>query len=110
MKKFIRSYFANKSLQPVAAAVYKLVQGDLITPLNLQPNISKTNMLSMVLQGMAWSNGAAGLGLALLQLSWDKNWDSHLLVNGYPSFYPRIALAVPSPGQYVRPGGPYYST
>ena len=37
------------------------------------------------------------LGLALLTLSWDKNWDSHSLVNGYPSFYPRIALVAPSP-------------
>ena len=37
-------------------------------------------------------------GLALLTLSWDKNWDSHSLVNGYPSFYPRIALVAPSPG------------
>ena len=37
-------------------------------------------------------------GLALLMLSWDKNWDSHSLVNGYPSFYPRIALVAPSPG------------
>ena len=36
-------------------------------------------------------------GLALLTLSWDKNWDSHSLVNGYPSFYPRIALVAPSP-------------
>ena len=36
------------------------------------------------------------LGLALLTLSWDKNWDSHSLVNGYPSFYPRIALVAPS--------------
>ena len=41
---------------------------------------------------------SAGLGLALLSLSWDKNWDSHSLVNGYPSFYPRIALVAPSPG------------
>ena len=32
--------------------------------------------------------------------SWDKNWDSHSLVNGYPSFYPRIALVAPSPGRY----------
>ena len=39
-------------------------------------------------------------GLALLTLSWDKNWDSHSLVNGYPSFYPRIALVAPSPGGY----------
>ena len=39
------------------------------------------------------------LGLALLTLSWDKNWDSHSLVNGYPSFYPRIALVAPSPGR-----------
>ena len=38
------------------------------------------------------------LGLALLTLSWDKNWDNHSLVNGYPSFYPRIALVAPSPG------------
>ena len=38
------------------------------------------------------------LGLALLTLSWDKNWDSHSLMNGYPSFYPRIALVAPSPG------------
>ena len=38
------------------------------------------------------------LGLALLTLSWDKNWDSHSLLNGYPSFYPRIALVAPSPG------------
>ena len=37
-------------------------------------------------------------GLALLTLSWDKNWDSYSLVNGYPSFYPRIALVAPSPG------------
>ena len=36
-------------------------------------------------------------GLALLTLSLDKNWDSHSLVNGYPSFYPRIALVAPSP-------------
>ena len=33
----------------------------------------------------------------LLTPSWDKNWDSHSLVNGYPSFYPRIALVAPSP-------------
>ena len=39
------------------------------------------------------------LGLALLTLSWDKNWDSHSLLNGYPSFYPRIALVAPSPGE-----------
>ena len=39
------------------------------------------------------------LGLALLTLSWDKNWDSHSLVNGNPSFYHRIALVAPSPGQ-----------
>ena len=38
-------------------------------------------------------------GLALPTLSWDKNWDSHSLVNGYPSFYPRIALVAPSPGR-----------
>ena len=38
------------------------------------------------------------LGLALLTLSCDKNWDSQLLVNGYPSFYPRIALVAPIPG------------
>ena len=40
-------------------------------------------------------------GLALLTLSWDKNWDSHSLVNGYPSFYPRIALVAPSPGDSI---------
>ena len=40
------------------------------------------------------------LGLALQTLSWDKNWDSHSLVNGYPSFYPRIALVAPSPDHY----------
>ena len=43
--------------------------------------------------------GPAGLGLALLTLSWDKNWDSHSPMNGYPSFYPRIALVAPSPGK-----------
>ena len=37
-------------------------------------------------------------GLALQTLSWDKNWDSHSLVNGYPSFYPRIALVARSLG------------
>ena len=36
-------------------------------------------------------------GLVQLTLCWDKNWDSHSLVNGYPSFYPRIALVAPSP-------------
>ena len=41
---------------------------------------------------------AGSQGLALLTLSWDKNWDSHSLVNDYPSFYPRIALVAPSPG------------
>ena len=41
------------------------------------------------------------LGLALLTLSWDKNWDSHSLVNGYPSFYPRMALVAPSPGVFI---------
>ena len=41
------------------------------------------------------------LGLALLTLSWDKNWDSHSLVNGYPSFCPRIALVAPSPGRWI---------
>ena len=40
-------------------------------------------------------------GLALLTLSWDKNWDSHSLVNGYPSFYPRIALVAPSAGGQI---------
>ena len=40
-------------------------------------------------------------GLALLTLSWDKNWDSHSLVNGYPSFYPRIALVTRSPEDYL---------
>ena len=43
-------------------------------------------------------------GLALLTLSWDKNWDSHSLVNGYPSFYPRIALVAPSPGRWLISG------
>ena len=42
-------------------------------------------------------------GLALLTLSWDKNWDNHSLVNGYPSFYPRIALVAPSPGLGIEP-------
>ena len=42
-------------------------------------------------------------GLALLTLSWDKNWESHSLLNGYPSFYPRIALVTPSPGD-LSPG------
>ena len=40
------------------------------------------------------------LGLASLTLSWDKNWDSHSPMNGYPSFYPRIALVAPSPGSH----------
>ena len=44
------------------------------------------------------------LDLALLTLSWDKNWDNHSLVNGYPSFYPRIALVAPSPGDKRREG------
>ena len=43
------------------------------------------------------------LGFALLTLSWDKNWDSHSLVNGYLSFYPRIALVAPSPGYLCTP-------
>ena len=43
------------------------------------------------------------LGLTLLTLSWDKNWDSHSLVKGYPSFYPRIALVAPSPDRHRRP-------
>ena len=46
---------------------------------------------------LAIQTPSVSLGLALLTLSWDKNWDSHSLVNGYPSFYPRIALVAPSP-------------
>ena len=40
---------------------------------------------------------ACRLGLALLTLSWDKNWDSHSLVNGYPSFlsYDSVSSAKP---------------
>ena len=45
------------------------------------------------------NNAFIHLGLALLTLSCDKNWDSHSLVNGYPSLYPRIALVAPSPGR-----------
>ena len=41
------------------------------------------------------------LGLALLTLSWDKNWDIHSLVKGYPIFYPRITLVAPSPGRLL---------
>ena len=34
-----------------------------------------------------WAQSESSVqGLALLTLSWDKNWDSHSLVNGYPSF------------------------
>ena len=40
-------------------------------------------------------------GLGATNLSWDKNWDSHSLVNGYPSFYPRIALVAPSPDLFA---------
>ena len=42
------------------------------------------------------------LGLPLLTLSWDKNWDNHSPMNGYLSFYPRIALVAPSPeGNFI---------
>ena len=51
---------------------------------------AKSDLSSIKLSGIR-------LGLALLTLSWDKNWASHSLVNGYPSFYPRIALVAPSP-------------
>ena len=43
------------------------------------------------------------LGLALLTLSYDKNWDSHSQMNGYPSFYASIALVAPSPGLSTEP-------
>ena len=46
---------------------------------------------------LSYPAGPTFLGSALLTLSWDKNWDSNSLVNGYPSFYPRIALVAPSP-------------
>ena len=52
----------------------------------------------MCLDKIPRANYTINLGLALLTLSWDKNWDSHSFVNGYPSFYPRIALVAPSPG------------
>ena len=48
-------------------------------------------------------------GWALLTLSWDENWDSHSLVNGYPSFYPRIALVTPTPGVYLNKTDVQYS-
>ena len=44
-----------------------------------------------------WVSNRTLQELALLTLSWNKNWDSHSLVNGYPSFYPRIALVASSP-------------
>ena len=47
---------------------------------------------------VGFNNWSDDQGLALLTLSWDKNWDSHSPMNGYPSFYPRIALVAPSPG------------
>ena len=43
-------------------------------------------------------DGGDVLGLVLLTQSKDKNWDSHSPMNGYPSFYPRIALVATSPG------------
>ena len=55
----------------------------------------QANSLNWWLRYLWWN---CPLGLALLTLSWDKNWDSHSLVNGYPRFYPRIALVAPSPG------------
>ena len=80
----------------------------------LKPEYSGRSQ-SMLLLMMLWSSAAiiltmwngnipvvftteSQLGFALLTLSWDKNWDSHSLVNGYPSFYPRIALVAGSPG------------
>ena len=56
---------------------------------------------SLGVWGGLWFVDVTGLDLALLTLSWDKNWDSHSLVNGYPSFYPRIALVAPSLGVLV---------
>ena len=44
------------------------------------------------------------LGLALLTLSWDKKWDSYSPMNGYPSFYHRIALVAPSPDRPLLSG------
>ena len=54
--------------------------------------------MMLMLQG---THVVALLGLALLTLSWDKNWDSHSPMNGYPSFYPRIAFIAPSPGLQI---------
>ena len=56
-------------------------------------NIKNTNKLSFICRVIKSLQG-----LVLLTLSYDKNWDSHSLVNGYPTFYPRIALVAPSPG------------
>ena len=53
---------------------------------------------------ICFNDNLIGQGLALQTLSWDKNWDSHSLVNGYPSFYPRIALVAPSPGEHIKFG------
>ena len=39
-----------------------------------------------------------GLLLWMLEKLSPRAWDSHSPMNGYPSFYPRIALVVPSPG------------
>ena len=55
------------------------------------------NYLKLLWVFMSWLWFADDLGLALLTLSQDKNWDSHSPMNGYPSFYPKIALVAPSP-------------
>ena len=57
-----------------------------------------TILSGFIYQATIWSGAGLNLlGLALLTLSKNKNWDSHTMVNGYPSFYPRIALVAPSP-------------
>ena len=68
---------------------------------NFRTNIHKRHLIACPLgRGMGSLLWIQHLGLALLTLSWDKKWDSHSLVNGYPSFYPRIALVAPSRDWY----------
>ena len=43
------------------------------------------------------ASAVSHLGLALLTLTWDKNWDSHSLVNGFPSFLSQDSVSSAKP-------------
>ena len=98
----INKYQSKMKLLPLycALSAYKSLQAYVQTKHILRRKVMAA--MTWHLTTIAWQAHIRNyLGLALLTLSWDKNWDIYSLVKGYPIFYPRITLVAPSPGRLL---------